>query len=249
LPTSLFWVYTYDHYEDWFVLARSSREARDFHENDCGYDLGDARAKLICRSPISFSRNVPCYASWSVLRRCGVKILHKDYPAVFEKDGQRFKEGAIVDDIYTEGTDNIAGLYVLQMRDTEYFKIGITTHLRNRISSLSTANPIRFGVVCFAEVSRPSNLETTLHNVFRKNRQEGEWFVLRTSELKRLHDIVQREVEVSRGRIHLNRFPYEWSRKATKGVRAPSTGQEAKRAVKLKHMSGRSSSSMRLGGD
>jgi hypothetical protein len=135
-----------------------------------------------------------------------VKILHRDYPAVFEKKGIRFKEGAVVDDIYTAATDNIAGLYVLQMRDTEFFKIGVTTNLRNRISSLKTANPIRFTVTCFVEIKEPSRLESKLHFQFRKNRQEGEWFRLQSGDLKRLHTILQREVKAQNGRFRLSQL-------------------------------------------
>jgi hypothetical protein len=205
---SLYWVYTYDHYEDWFVVARSSREARQSHENDCGYNLGDARAKVICRFSKIPATQLPGYARYRDLSRCGVKTIHKDYPSLFEKDGVRFKEGAIGEDIYTAATDKIAGLSVLRMRDTDYFKIGVTTHLRKRISSLITANPVRFAVTCFVEVKHPLQLESILHRKFQKNRQEGEWFWLRTQDLKRLYTILQREIKAQSGRFHLNRFPF-----------------------------------------
>lgn len=203
---SVYWVYTSDHYEDWFVVARSSRAARDFHENDCGYDVGDARAKLVCELQGETSASLPTYVGYKDLARCGVRIVHKDYPTVFEKDGMRYKEGAIVEDIYTAATDNISGLYVLQMRDTNYFKIGVTTHLRNRICSLTTANPVRFAVTCFVEVRHPSKLESKLHHEFRKKRQEGEWFRLSDRDLRRLHHVLSDDVQACGGRFHLNRF-------------------------------------------
>jgi hypothetical protein len=208
----LYWVYTYDHHEDWFVYARSSREAREFHENDVGYGPGDARASLVCKISVKAPRTIPSYADDQDLSELGIKIVHKDYPAVYEKDGVRFKRGAIVDDIYTAATDNISGLYVLQMRDTDYFKIGITTHLRDRISSLTTANPVRFAVTCFVEIEHPSRLESKLHRQFQKNRQEGEWFRFEDQDLKQLHKILCDEVEAQDGRFHLNRFQFDHAR-------------------------------------
>jgi Meiotically Up-regulated Gene 113 (MUG113) protein len=202
----LYWVYTCDHHEDWFVYARSSVQAREFHENYVGYDPGEARSSSICRLPSKLRSNLPSYAPYEDLALLGVKIVHRDYPAVFEKDGIRFREGAVVDDIYTAATDNIAGLYVLQMRDTEFFEIGVTTNLRRRILSLKTANPTRFAVTCFVEVKEPSRLESKLHFQFRKNRQEGEWFRLQPRDLKRLHTILEREVKAHNGRFHLNRL-------------------------------------------
>jgi hypothetical protein len=202
----LYWVYTHDHYEDWFVIAGSSREAREFHENDSGYNLGDARAKLVCKLPAKPALRIPCYAPHKNLSRWGVKVVHEDYPAVYETDGVRFKEGAIVEDIYTAATDNVSGLYVLQMRDTDYFKIGVTTHLRNRISSLTTANPIRFAVTCFVEVKHPSSLESKLHRNFRRNRQEGEWFRLGPRDVRELYKFLRGEIKSRGGRFCLNRF-------------------------------------------
>lgn len=49
----LYWVSTPDGDEDWFLVARSKRDAERDHEVQEGYDIGYATAELICRIPDS----------------------------------------------------------------------------------------------------------------------------------------------------------------------------------------------------
>jgi hypothetical protein len=48
---SLYWCTTPDGDEDWFVVASSAREARRFHEDAEGYDVGEARAERVAVLP------------------------------------------------------------------------------------------------------------------------------------------------------------------------------------------------------
>lgn len=54
---ALYWCSTEDGDEDWFVVAKSARNARRFHELEEGYDPGDADAEFVCHLPESLHRD------------------------------------------------------------------------------------------------------------------------------------------------------------------------------------------------
>jgi hypothetical protein len=199
---SLYWVQTPDHREDWLVYACSSRQAREFFEEYEGYSPGDAKASLVCAVDDN-SVVIPSWVDHEDLSRFGVKAVHEDYPEVYERGGVRYRKGCITYEVYTALTDNISGLYVIQMRDTRYFKIGVTTHLRNRIRNLKTANPNQMVARYFVEVKSPSVLESKLHRHFRRCRREGEWFLLNADHLNELRHILARDIRENGGRFHL----------------------------------------------
>jgi hypothetical protein len=47
----LYWVTTDDHDEDWFIVAHSAAEACRIHEEEEGYDRGDASSELVLTLP------------------------------------------------------------------------------------------------------------------------------------------------------------------------------------------------------
>ena len=74
----LYWCETEDHDEDWFIIARSAREATEYHEDMEGYDRGEAKAELVCVMPSSLqgdSQHGARYPSIETLRACGGEIL------------------------------------------------------------------------------------------------------------------------------------------------------------------------------
>lgn len=92
---ALYWCETPDHDEDWFVIARTAREARRFFGNYEGYDTGDAEASRICGIPEGASVTEPCWALEDILIRCGAKILRADEPRLVEIQGIRYEEGTL----------------------------------------------------------------------------------------------------------------------------------------------------------
>lgn len=92
---ALYWCETPDHDEDWFVVARTAREARRFFENYEDYDLGDAEASRICAVPEAVVITEPCWALEDVLRACGARILRAQEPRQVEIRGIRYEEGRL----------------------------------------------------------------------------------------------------------------------------------------------------------
>ena len=90
----LYWCTTADGDEDWFVIARSPREAARFHENQEGYDAGDADAAYACDVPQSYSIEQVGWPNNDLLELVG-RFLRKESPRVVEINGRVFSEGTL----------------------------------------------------------------------------------------------------------------------------------------------------------
>ena len=75
-------------------------------------------------------------------------------------------------------------IYLIQMGDTQYYKIGITKDINRRIRDLQTGNPLPLTVVTTIEIdTNPKQsrefsafIESRLHALFEYCRASGEWF-------------------------------------------------------------------------
>ena len=96
---NLYWAYTDDHDEDWFVFAASAREARAFHEEYEGYGRGDARARLVVSDvPLKQFMNgpVPCHAQIPELLDLNFEVVGTDPDCRAVKlNGKVFMEGVL----------------------------------------------------------------------------------------------------------------------------------------------------------
>ena len=90
----LYWVTTDDHDEDWFIIASSAEEACKYHEDEEGYDPGDAKAEEVLDIP----KNIPVEMGWpdsETLTALGGKFIRKKQPRVVEIAGRMFAEGML----------------------------------------------------------------------------------------------------------------------------------------------------------
>jgi hypothetical protein len=92
----LYWCWTDDHDEDWFLVARSARQARRLHENYEGYNPGDGRSKFVAVVPEEFrsARHIG-WPRRSLLESCGAKIERWQTPRVVRIKGVRYAEGML----------------------------------------------------------------------------------------------------------------------------------------------------------
>jgi hypothetical protein len=95
----LYWAYTDDHDEDWFVFAESAKIARAFHEDYEGYNRGDARARLIV-SDVHFEQlmngTTPCHAQIPELLQLNFEIVGTDPDRrAVQLNGKVFVEGML----------------------------------------------------------------------------------------------------------------------------------------------------------
>jgi hypothetical protein len=91
---NLYWVTTEDHHEDWFIVASSSEDACKFHEDNEGYNPGDAKAEKVLSIPnATFAE--PGWPPEELLIELGASFIQKDNIRVVEIEGRKFSEGML----------------------------------------------------------------------------------------------------------------------------------------------------------
>ena len=79
--------------------------------------------------------------------------------------------------------------YVYVFKCEDYYKIGYTRSIENRISAIKGSNPFPvtvLGVWCFDKLSQATAFEADLHEKFQHRRIHGEWFKLLINELEEI---------------------------------------------------------------
>lgn len=87
---------------------------------------------------------------------------------------------------------NFGFVYFLKNKDNELTKIGKTKNLTKRFKSLNqpynsiTGKNLNLEIefLLFTHISILDNLEKDLHNIFKENRKQGEWFDLNDTQYK-----------------------------------------------------------------
>ncbi|MFP2905859.1 hypothetical protein ACLESD_12535 [Pyxidicoccus sp. 3LFB2] len=91
----LYWVWTEDHDEDWFIVARSAREARREHEEEEGYAPGDAACRLVCPLPDDMQDVDEGWPDHEILRRLGAEFLRTETPRAVRLKDVLYTEGML----------------------------------------------------------------------------------------------------------------------------------------------------------
>src|SRR3990167_4509266 len=74
-------------------------------------------------------------------------------------------------------------LYLIQLGETDHYKIGITRHMDRRLKQLSGKSPIPLKVLYFWWGHDYRAAEAFLHKQFASKRVKGEWFQFTTKDL------------------------------------------------------------------
>ena len=90
----LFWVTTLDHHEDWFMFAETDAKAAQLHEENEGYNSGDALAKLVCYVPID-SNVLEGWPETNDLLNLGAVFLRTETPRKVEIGSCVYTEGGL----------------------------------------------------------------------------------------------------------------------------------------------------------
>ena len=112
-PLKLYWLTDPHHEDDWFVVARSARDARGFYLYDIGDDLSAAHAygcERILRLPKDFQKvddevfNIhddhdSGWPTHELLRHCGAVFLREDSARVVQIGGGQFAEGMLDEEV------------------------------------------------------------------------------------------------------------------------------------------------------
>lgn len=104
----LYWVITDDGDEDWFVIARSAREACRFHEECEGYDIGMASSSLVTALPEQCQdERYVGHPTRELLVKCGAEIERWQTPRAVVFGGVRYVEG-MLESLILERSDDVA---------------------------------------------------------------------------------------------------------------------------------------------
>lgn len=67
-------------------------------------------------------------------------------------------------------------VYLIRMGDTNYFKVGISRDVNDRLAGLQTATPFALTLVDYAEQDNPLGVERDIHKALRQCQVRNEWF-------------------------------------------------------------------------
>ncbi|MFT7560400.1 MAG: hypothetical protein ACI93R_002320 [Flavobacteriales bacterium] len=121
----LFWMNSFDHGEDWFVVARSPKLARCFYAREMGYDEIDDEitALEVCKVPGFTDKIKSFFADSDVITRCGgelvlydnadlLDVINKEILQHFDPDSRIVKLG---NRIFVEGNIVRSAYYYLNI--------------------------------------------------------------------------------------------------------------------------------------
>lgn len=90
-------------------------------------------------------------------------------------------------------------VYFIRCGDTDLIKIGKARNVETRLDALQTGCPYKLNIFikikCKSE-EQAFQTEMKLHKILSCHRFRGEWFKLPNSEIKKIGDVVDKNVEI-----------------------------------------------------
>ncbi len=86
-------------------------------------------------------------------------------------------------------------IYVIQQKDTNNYKIGVSSNPDKRLRELQIANAMELILFKTVKVSDKINafkIESILHYYFKRLNKQGEWFLLQENELNEIEPLAQK---------------------------------------------------------
>jgi hypothetical protein len=182
----IYWVESFENQEDWFVVGLDQYVAEKFFCDYEGYDLDLVSSEIICVAEFEDedeSIEEAYFPSDEMLIKNGFEVITEDEPRIFWRAGRKFCQGNIIQKMIVQKSNKKAGVYIVEVRDSGLYKIGITKDINKRLSQLQTSNPYEFYLIDFFISIKSRELEKLLHEKFRLNRYKREWFKLNQNEL------------------------------------------------------------------
>lgn len=188
---NLYWASDYDGFEDWFIVANSEEEASQVHEDFEGFAESSAIAEFVCSISdeliIKYELTEPKWPSHELIEELGGKFVHERSPRRVNFNGKIYSEGEVAESIFLDSIINEdEGVYVINIQNTDRYKIGKTIDLKRRLKQFSTGNPENIKIVYFVATKHYHSLEKHLHSMFFEYTIGGEWFKFDANSLEDL---------------------------------------------------------------
>ncbi len=188
---NLYWVTSKDP-ENWFIVAPSKKIAAKCHENNEGLNNGNAKAELICEIPCELERKFRggendilgegYWPSLDLLKSLGFEFIEKSPPYIVRRNGRVFYEGGSCSDLIVSNLVDRSGVYLVNIRGTNHYKIGFTKNIQRRLKEFMTNNPFAVDLHFFLLTDYPVVVERELHSILSSNRIVKEWFEIHDIE-------------------------------------------------------------------
>lgn len=184
MKANLYWV-TSAEPEDWFIVAPSVAIAAECHECGEGLNKGDAKAELICEIPsvleVEYRKSEydvleeGYWPSLKLLEALGFQFIEKTPPYIVKRNARVFYQG---ESVYALMLANLihTGVYIVNIRNTNKYKIGYTKDIKRRLNDFKTSNPFPIDLHFYVVTEKVRLVERKMHTLLAEYRTVREWF-------------------------------------------------------------------------
>lgn len=95
-------------------------------------------------------------------------------------------------------TDRIAQVYLIQLGNTNYFKVGMTTDINGRLAALQTATPFELYLITAAAHPNAFVVERDMHDALKEYHVRNEWFKCELFEIEQIFHAVSAMATIDR---------------------------------------------------
>lgn len=185
IDANLYWA-TSKEPENWFIVAPSKEIASECHECNEGLNAGNARAEFICKIPHKLE--IGCrrskydilkegyWPSLELLEALGFEFIEESPPYIVKRNGRVFYAGGSTSDLILSNITEDPGVYFVNIRNTNSYKVGFTKNIQRRLKEFRTNNPFAVDLHFFLLTERPRVVERELHSILSNSRTVREWF-------------------------------------------------------------------------
>lgn len=191
---NIYWVTTPCNIENWFIISTSEQEAKNLHEDGEGFDRGYARAKKICTIPNELLENYvdndeDDYNYWpslELLKELDFRIIERESPRIVSYKSKIYYEGSGMIKIVEYHTSRFSGMYVVNVSNTDKYKIGFTKNLDARLKAIRTMSPNQIRLRFYIITKHYKELEKEIHKMLSSKLIRREWFSLNEDDIDQL---------------------------------------------------------------
>jgi hypothetical protein len=171
----IYWCYTRFHDRDWFVYAASPADAKDIYFSYTEYPPEDTIARQVCKIPKSIQLEESNLAEPELLKELGFEFLYESDPCIIRYNGIIFTEGNGDNILFFDERHRVQSAYLMQILDTNHYKIGYSKDVHIRRKQLSSNAP--FYVTILGVIKNPAAkiIERELLTCFKRFASSREW--------------------------------------------------------------------------
>lgn len=174
----VYWCSTPSHIEDWFIQAKSIKQAKEAFAELNGFDETEVRAKLVCEIPKKYNKKNAYCLQVDKLKCFGFDILQTHPPRIVRLNGRIYKEKTLFEYIIDDDFFKEPLVYLINVRGTDNYKIGSSKAVYNRKKGLFGNSPYHLDLINVIKTPSAKSLEGKIRAKFKKFKSAGEWLQL-----------------------------------------------------------------------